>query len=92
MNATPPERRGVASGMSSTLINTGFLLSLGMAFAVMATSVPTGVLQQIFSGSRVPISPLVIERFVGSLHGLFLLMGFISLFSAVPASLAKKPR
>jgi EmrB/QacA subfamily drug resistance transporter len=92
MNATPAERRGVASGMSSTLINTGFLLSLGMAFAVMATSVPTGVLQQIFSGSTVPISPLVLDRFVGSLHGLFLLMGFISLFSAVPAFMAKKRR
>ncbi|MDE1853376.1 MAG: MFS transporter [Thaumarchaeota archaeon] len=92
MNATPAERRGVASGMSSTLINTGFLLSLGMAFAVMATSVPTSVLQQIFSGSTVPISPVVIDSFVGSLHGLFLLMGFISLFSAVPAYMAKKPK
>jgi EmrB/QacA subfamily drug resistance transporter len=91
MNATPAERRGVASGMSSTLINAGFLLSLGMAFAVMAASVPTAVLQQIFSGSSVAISPGVIDQFTGSLHGLFLLMGFISLFSAVPAYLAKKP-
>jgi EmrB/QacA subfamily drug resistance transporter len=92
MNATPAARRGVASGMSSTLINTGFLMSLGMAFAVMATSVPTGVLQQIFSGSSVAIDPQVVNDFVGSLHGLFLLMGFVSLFAAVPAFLAKKPR
>lgn len=92
MNATPAARRGVASGMSSTLINTGFLLSLGIAFAVMAASVPSSVLQEIFSGSTVAISPLVIDRFTGSLHGLFLLMGFISLFAAVPAFLAKKPR
>ncbi len=91
MNATPVARRGVASGMSSTLINTGFLLSLGMAFAVMAASVPPAVLQEIFSGSKVAISPTVIDRFTGSLHGLFLLMGFISMFAAVPAYLAKKP-
>jgi len=91
MNATPAERRGVASGMSSTLINAGFLLSLGMAFAVMAASVPTAVLQQIFSGSNVAISPGVLDRFTSSLHGLFLLMGFISLFAAVPAYMAKKP-
>ena len=91
MNATPAARRGVASGMSSTLINTGFLLSLGIAFAVMAASVPTAVLQEIFSGSAVAISPAVLNSFVGSLHGLFLLMGFVSLFAAVPAFMAKKP-
>ncbi|HEV2137582.1 MAG TPA: MFS transporter [Nitrososphaerales archaeon] len=92
MNATPAARRGVASGMSSTLINTGFLLSLGLAFAIMATSVPVDVLQQIFSGSSVSISPVQLDRFVSSLHGLFLLMGFISLFAAVPAFMTKKPK
>lgn len=92
MNATPAARRGVASGMSSTLINTGFLLSMGIAFAVMAASVPTAVLQQIFSGSAVAVSPGVLARFVGSLHGLFLVMGFVSLIAAAAAALAKKPR
>ena len=92
MNATPAERRGVASGMSSTLINAGFLVSLGIAFAVMAASVPGTVLQEIFSGSSVAIDPSVLDRFTGSLHSLFLLMGSVSLFAAVPAYLAKKPR
>lgn len=92
MNATPTPRRGVASGMSSTLINTGFLLSLGIAFAVMANSVPTTVLQSIFSGTSVSINPIQLQNFVGSLHGLFILMGFISLFSAIPAFMTKKSR
>jgi len=97
MNATPAPRRGVASGMSSTLINTGFLLSLGIAFAVMAASVPSTVLQDIFSGLPIQISPpltlaMVEGNFVSALHGLFLLMGSVSLFAAVPAYMAKKPR
>ncbi len=92
MNATPAARRGVASGMSSTLINTGFLLSLGLAFAIMATSVPVGVLQQIFSGGSVSINQVQLDNFVSSLHGLFFLMGFISLFAAVPAYMTKKPK
>ena len=92
MNATPAPRRGVASGMSSTLINTGFLLSLGIAFVVMATSVPTTVLQEIFSGTSVSITTLQLQSFVGSLHGLFFLLGFVSLFSAVPAFMTKKPK
>jgi EmrB/QacA subfamily drug resistance transporter len=91
MNATPAARRGVASGMSSTLINTGFLLSLGIAFAIMAGSVPVSTLQEIFAGSSVAIPSLVLNDFVGALHGIFLLMGFVSLFAAVPAYLAKKP-
>lgn len=92
MNATPADRRGVASGMSSTLINAGFLLSLGMSFAVMAASVPPAVLQEIFSGSNVSIPASVVGNFVSSLHKLFTLMGAISLFAAVPAYMTKKPR
>ena len=92
MNATPAPRRGIASGMSSTLVNTGFLLSLGLAFAVMAASVPTSVLQAIFSGASGGVSTVLESHFIGSIRGLFLIMGFISLFAAVPAFMAKKPR
>jgi len=92
MNATPAPRRGIASGMSSTLVNTGFLLSLGLAFAVMAASVPTSVLQAIFSGASGGVSTVIEGRFIGSIHGLFLVMGLISLFAAVPAFSAKKPK
>jgi EmrB/QacA subfamily drug resistance transporter len=92
MNATPAPRRGIASGMSSTLVNTGFLLSLGLAFAVMAASVPTSVLQAIFAGASGGISTVLEMRFVGSIHGLFLILGFISLFAAVPAYLTKRQK
>ena len=92
MNATPAPRRGIASGMSSTLFNTGFQLSMGLAFAVMATSVPATVLQAIFSGASGCISPLLEERFIGALHGLFLILGVISLFGAVPTYMTKKLR
>lgn len=92
MNATPAPRRGIASGMTSTLVNTGFLLSMGLAFAVMAASVPDAVLQAIFSGASGGIGPLLEARFVGSLHGLFLVMGTISLFAAVPVYMTKKTK
>ena len=91
MNATPAARRGVASGMSSTLINSGFLLSLGIAFVIMAGSVPITTLQQIFSGGSVAIPQVVIDDFVGALHRIYLLMAFVSLFAAVPTFMAKKP-
>ncbi len=88
MNSVPVARRGVASGMSSTLINTGYLLSLGAAFAIMASSVPIPTLQAIFAGETVQIGQQGLSLFVDSMHRVFLLMGVISLFAALAASLS----
>src|SRR5437879_11866332 len=63
MNAAPVTRRGIASGMSSTLVNTGFLLSLGMAFAIMAANVPISTLQAIFCGAQVQRDRTRLARF-----------------------------
>src|SRR5207244_4315112 len=54
MNSVPVVRRGVAAGMSSTLFNVGFLVSLGLAFAIMASRMPLAVMQAIFAGLPVP--------------------------------------
>jgi EmrB/QacA subfamily drug resistance transporter len=89
MNATPAARRGVASGMSSTLINTGFLLSLAVAFVILAGSVPVSVLQAIFAGSSVSVNQVVLQSFVSACHDVFLLMGFVSLAAVVPTFKAK---
>jgi MFS family permease len=35
MNAVPPAERGVASGMMSTLMNSGFVISMGMFFTII---------------------------------------------------------
>ena len=35
MNSVPPEERGVTSGMMSTLMNSGFVLSMGMFFTII---------------------------------------------------------
>ena len=85
MNAAPVNRRGIASGMSSTLVNTGFLLSLGMAFAIMAASVPISTLQAIFAGVQVQLDPTKLDLFINSMRKIFLLMGIFSLVAAVPS-------
>jgi len=35
MNSVPPSERGVASGMMSTLMNSGFVISMGMFFTII---------------------------------------------------------
>ncbi len=88
MNATPPARRGVASATSSMLLNTGWLLSLGFAFAIMAVTVPLPTLQGIFAGAAVTISSSGVQLFVDAMRRVFLVMAVASLFAAVPASMS----
>ncbi len=91
MNSVPVMRRGVAAGMSSTLFNVGFLTSLGLAFAIMASRVPLPVLQAIFSGLPVPGGQLDVRSFMDAFHEIFALIAGISLLGAIPAAL-RRPR
>ena len=86
MNAVPPARRGVASGVSSTLFSVGSLLSLGLVFAIFSASVPLSSLQAIFAGLPPPAGSLSIGVFIDAMHKAFLIFGAISLIAAIPAS------
>lgn len=87
MNATPVARRGVASGMSSTMVTSGFLLSLGVAFAIIAGSMPLSTVQAIFAGLPVASNALNIDLFMDAMHKIFLMVAAISLIAAVPSSM-----
>jgi hypothetical protein len=87
MNASPVARRGIASGMSSTMITSGFLLSLGVAFVIMAASMPLSTLQAIFAGLPVAANEINVVLFMDAMHRIFLLMAVISLIAAIPSSM-----
>ncbi len=88
MNATPVMRRGVASGMSATLVTTGALLSLSIAFAILAVNIPLITLQAIFAGQSVGSSSSNnIALFVGPMRIIWLVMAAMSLVSVVPSAL-----
>lgn len=88
MTSAPVTRRGVASGMSATLVTTGALLSLSISFAIIGTSIPPNVLQAVFAG--IPLPPGAtpsIDLFVGPMHIIFLIMAAMSLIAVVPSAL-----
>jgi len=85
MNASPVERRGIASGMSSTMITCGFLLSLGIAFAILASSIPLSALQALFAGLPISAGQVNVNLFMGAMHKSFTLMAIVSLIAAVPS-------
>ena len=87
MNVSPASRRGVAAGMSSTMVSTGFLLSIGIAFVMLATSMPTPTLQAIFAGLPVTANQLDQNLFMDAIHKIFLLLAAINVTAAITSSL-----
>ena len=87
MNSVPVNRRGIASGMSSMLLNTGFLLSIGISFAIMASSMPLATLEAIFAGLSLPGGQLNLTAFMEAMHRIFIVMAIVSLIAAIPSSL-----
>jgi MFS family permease len=60
MNSVPPEERGVTSGMMSTLVNSGFVLSMGMFFTIIVVGL-TGAFPPMLSAalSAANATPLI---------------------------------
>jgi MFS family permease len=87
MSASPVARRGIASGISSTMVTTGSLISLGIAFAILATSMPLSTLQAVFAGLPVAANAINTDLFMDVMHKIFLMVAIISLTAAVPSSM-----
>jgi MFS family permease len=60
MNSVPPDERGVTSGMMSTLMNSGFVLSMGMFFTIIVVGL-TGAFPLALAGALTAAnaSPLI---------------------------------
>lgn len=71
MNSVPWYRRGVASGISTTLINAGNTMSIGLAFLFMSLVTPKYILDLIFSGMPVSQTSFSPANFLISVHIVF---------------------
>jgi len=85
MTAVPPNRRGVASGIGTTFLNTGATVSLGVTLAIMAAVVPRSALEVILTGGTVSgPTGVVAAGFLSSIHEIFLVSAGLILLSLVP--------
>jgi MFS family permease len=63
MSAVPPRFRGAASGMRATFMNAGMMLSMGIFFTMVISSLSTGLPTTITQGlSRFALPPVVIAH------------------------------
>src|SRR5438093_7287139 len=90
MNSVPVVRRGVAAGMSATLFNGGLLVSLGLAFAIMASRMPFPVMQAIFAGLPLPHGQVEIGSRMSPSYQIFVAIAAISLVGAIPTAIPRR--
>jgi hypothetical protein len=91
MTAVPPNRRGVASGIGTTVLNTGATLSLGVTLVIMSTVVPRSALEVILTGGTLAgPSVSIAAGFLESIHLIFLLSAALILLSLIPIALRGK--
>jgi EmrB/QacA subfamily drug resistance transporter len=91
MTAVPPNRRGVASGIGATLVNTGATISLGLTLVIMASVLSRPQIQEIFlgaahAGEGIPVG----GAFLNSIHLIFAVSAALVLAALVPAVLRGK--
>jgi MFS family permease len=85
MNSVPTIRRGVASGVSSMLFNVGFLLSIGISFAILAQSMPQNVLEAVFEGEALKAGAINLGLYQIAQMRIFLVMAGVSFIAAIPS-------
>jgi len=83
MNSVNPHRRGVASGISTTLVNVGNTVSIGIAFLIMSTQTSRSTLDRIFSGLSVTGSGFSELSFIRAVHLVFEISAALLLISVL---------
>jgi EmrB/QacA subfamily drug resistance transporter len=91
MTAVPPNRRGVASGIGTTFLNTGATVSLGVTLVIMSTVVPRAALETILTGGTVTGGSVgVAAGFLDSIHLIFFVSATLIFLSLIPIALRGK--
>ncbi len=87
MSSVPSHRRGVAAGISTTLVMTGSAFSIGLVFLVFTQVMPLDAAQSIFTGSFDALNNTdkEVDKFMISVHIIFFVSAIIMAISVIPS-------
>jgi hypothetical protein len=85
MSAVPPERRGIASGTTSTVWNVGYMMSLNVAIIIMTTVVPFSVISATISSTAAQTSTFNRTLFIEGLQRAYLVLGALDFVAIIPS-------
>lgn len=80
MASVPPERRGIAAGVRSTVINTSIAVSIPFATLIMSAIIPFGPLSRIIAGGTPSASEQ--DLLLAALRGAFIVFATINFLAA----------
>jgi EmrB/QacA subfamily drug resistance transporter len=90
MNSVPPNRRGVAAGISTTLVMTGSAFSIGLVFLIFSALLPSESVDVIFSGSAdhtsynsIQFNDVNTDKFILSIHVIFIVSALLMISSVL---------
>jgi EmrB/QacA subfamily drug resistance transporter len=90
MGSVAPDRRGIAGGTRTLMVNVGAVLSIAFAIAMVTSAMPVSAMVEIFSGVSRGLSASAADPFISGLHAALLLMAGASIvgffFSALRGS------
>jgi EmrB/QacA subfamily drug resistance transporter len=87
MSSVPPEKRGVASGARTLVVNVGAVLSIAFAIAMVTSAIPASTMVRIFSGVSKGLSQGAAVPFMSGFHAALLFMAGASLLGAIFSAL-----
>jgi EmrB/QacA subfamily drug resistance transporter len=83
MSAVPIERRGIAAGVRIMMLNAGSIISIGLALAILSSSISPEALQGLFIGTQVGSRGIAVSEFILGLRIAFAISFAFSLIAAV---------
>jgi EmrB/QacA subfamily drug resistance transporter len=90
MNSVPPHRRGIAAGISTTLVMTGSAFSIGLVFLIFSALLPSEAVNVLFLGSTdhpnqhsIPFNDANLDRFILSIHVIFIISAILMISSVL---------
>jgi EmrB/QacA subfamily drug resistance transporter len=90
MGAVPTERRGIAAGVNIMMFNLGGIISIGLALAILSSSISQEAIQALFVGTQVGSKGIVVSEFVSGLRIAFTVSFAFSLVASLISYLRGK--
>jgi len=99
MESVPPQRRGIASGVRATVMNTGNVISIGLVAYIITTVIPYPVVSGILTGGYTALTSAESTGFVAGIQRAFIVTAIMTLAATFSSSLrgqetpyAKEPK
>lgn len=83
MGMVPPDRRGIAGGTRTMLMNAGSVISIAMAFAILSSGLTPQAMDALFIGAQIGGKGIFVDTFISDLRFAFFLSFIISMVAAV---------